>query len=127
MTGARLEKQAYDQECLLPAVKHGGDGIFQDDDAPIHAVGLVQSWFQEYEDEVKHLPWPTQSPDLSIIEPLSSVLERSIWNRHPPSGLSQYFRKEKYNIPLNTIQPLYESIPRQIQAVLLAKGGPATF
>ncbi|GFX53159.1 transposable element Tcb2 transposase [Trichonephila clavipes] len=33
------------------------DGIFQDNNAPIHAAGLVHSWFDEHEDEVKHLPW----------------------------------------------------------------------
>ncbi|GFX00168.1 DDE_3 domain-containing protein [Trichonephila clavipes] len=72
-----------DRGCLLPTIKHGnmyihhdmgshvmadqvhplmqtlfpvGDGIFQDDNAPIHVVGLVHSWFDKHEDEVKHLP-----------------------------------------------------------------------
>ncbi|GFX31389.1 DDE_3 domain-containing protein [Trichonephila clavipes] len=39
-------------------------GIFQDDNAPIHITGLVQSWYDEHMDEVKHLPCPVQSPDL---------------------------------------------------------------
>jgi hypothetical protein len=29
-----------------------------------------QSWFEEHEDELQHLPWPAQSPDLTIIEPI---------------------------------------------------------
>lgn len=175
----RTPAQAYDRDCLLPTVKHGGgsviiwaamswfsagpivtlkgritgekyrdiladqvhpmmqtlfpagDGMFQDDNAPIHAAGLVQSWFDEHEDEFKHLPWPAQSPDLNIIEPLWSFLERSIRNRYPPPAslpeLSQYLHEEWYNIPLNTIQHLYESIPRRIQAVLHAKGGPTPY
>jgi hypothetical protein len=44
--------------------------VFQDDDAPIHTAETVQSWFQEHEGELQHLPWTAQSPDLSIIEPL---------------------------------------------------------
>lgn len=84
-----------------------------------------------HEDEYKHLPWPAQSADLNIIEPLWSFLERSIRNRYPPPAslpeLSQYLHEEWYNIPLNTIQHLYESIPRRIQAVLHAKGGPTPY
>ncbi|GFW13469.1 hypothetical protein TNCV_1209351 [Trichonephila clavipes] len=33
-----------------------GDEIFQDDNVRIHVEGLVRSWFDEPEDEVKHLP-----------------------------------------------------------------------
>jgi hypothetical protein len=39
----------------------------------IHTAGTVQSWFEEHEDEVQHLPWPAQSPDLNITEPVWSV------------------------------------------------------
>ncbi|GFW53486.1 DDE_3 domain-containing protein [Trichonephila clavipes] len=59
------------------------DGIFQDDIAPIHVSGLVQSWFDEHENEVKYLPWPTKSPHLNRIEPLWSISERSKPNRYP--------------------------------------------
>ena len=41
--------------------------LFQDDNAPTHTAGCVQDWFEGYE-EVKHLLWPAQSPDLNIIE-----------------------------------------------------------
>ncbi|GFU20735.1 DDE_3 domain-containing protein [Trichonephila clavipes] len=63
---------------LLPVA----DGIFQDDNAPINAAEFIQSWFDHPEDEVKHLH--TQSFDLTIIEPLWSILERLIRNRCPP-------------------------------------------
>ncbi|GFX03107.1 hypothetical protein TNCV_4288901 [Trichonephila clavipes] len=46
------------------------DGIFRDDNEPTHASGLVPSWFDKYEDEIKHHPWPTQSSDFNMIEPL---------------------------------------------------------
>lgn len=108
-----------------------GDVIFQDDNAPIHAARCVQAWFQEHEDEVQHLPWPAQSPDLNIIEPLWSVLEARVRTRYPPPTslpeLQQLLHDEWSNIPLDTIQCLYESIPNRIQAVLTAKGSPTRY
>jgi len=44
-----------------------------DDNTPIHAARVVQSWFDEHEDEVEHLSCPAQSPDLNIIKPLWSI------------------------------------------------------
>jgi hypothetical protein len=43
------------------------DSVFQDDSGPIHTAGTVQSWFEEDEGELQHLPWSPQSPDLNII------------------------------------------------------------
>ncbi|GFY32465.1 DDE_3 domain-containing protein [Trichonephila clavipes] len=100
------------KQSLLPAK----GGIFQVDNAPFYAAGIVQSWFDEYMDNAKHLLWPTQSPNLNIIEPLWSILELLVHNRYPPHvslpQLSQYIHEEWYNIPLNTIQKLHELIPR---------------
>ncbi|GFY14205.1 hypothetical protein TNCV_3613941 [Trichonephila clavipes] len=38
-----------------------------DDNAPFNATGIVHSWFDKLDDEVKHLPWSARSPELSII------------------------------------------------------------
>jgi hypothetical protein len=32
--------------------------VFQGGNGPIHRAGTVQSWFEEHESELKHLPWP---------------------------------------------------------------------
>jgi hypothetical protein len=44
------------------------DAVFQDDSAPIHTAEIVQSWFEEREGELQHLPWSAQSPDLNITD-----------------------------------------------------------
>jgi hypothetical protein len=48
----------------------------------------------------------------------------------PPSSLNQLgdvLHEEWYYIPLETIQNIYESIPRRIQAVLQANGDPTLY
>jgi hypothetical protein len=57
----RTPKESYNPEYLVR---------FQEENAPIHTAGTVQSWFEEHEGELQHLPWPAQSPDLNVIEPL---------------------------------------------------------
>jgi hypothetical protein len=49
----------------------------------VDTSGTVQSWFEEHEGELQHLPWPAQSPRLNIIEPLRSVLGTRVRNRVP--------------------------------------------
>jgi hypothetical protein len=104
--------------------------VFQGDIVPIHTAGAIQSWFEEREGE-RHLPWPPQSPDLSVIEPLWLVLETRVRNRFPLltslKQLEVVLQDEWYKIPLETVQNLYESIPRSIAAVLKAQRGPTLY
>jgi len=62
---------------------------------------------------------------------LWGVLEQGIRSRFPsPTSLKQLedvLVKEWDNIPLETIQTLYESIPQRIAAVLQANGGPTSY
>jgi hypothetical protein len=50
------------------------NAVFQGDNASIYTAATVQSWFEEHEGELQHLPWPAQSPDLNMTEPFWSVL-----------------------------------------------------
>jgi hypothetical protein len=97
------------------------DAVFQDDYAPIHTAGTVQSWFGEQEGELQHLPWPAQSPRLNTIEPFWSVLKTRIRNRFPPPKSLKQPEEEWYKILLETVQNLYKSISRRIAAVLKTK------
>jgi hypothetical protein len=118
----RLGNQVHPMtETLFP----NNDAVFQDTNAPIHTAGTVQSWFEEHESELKPYPWPAQSPNLNIIEPVWSVLETSVKNRLLlPTSLKQLedvLQEESNKISLETAQNLYESIPRRIAALLKAK------
>lgn len=53
-----------------------GGAIYYDDNAPIHTARRVTECLDENEHE--HLPWPAQTRDLDITEPLWSVLEEQV-------------------------------------------------
>jgi hypothetical protein len=68
---------------------------------------------------------------LNNTEPFWSVLETRVRNRFTsPTSLKQLglvLQEEWYEIPLEAVQNLYESIPRRTAAVLKGKGGPAPY
>jgi hypothetical protein len=46
------------------------DAVFQDDNWHIHTARSVESWLEQHEDTLQHLPWPPKSSNLNTIEPL---------------------------------------------------------
>jgi hypothetical protein len=73
---------------------------------------------------------PAQLPHLNIIELPCSVFGTKVRNYFPlPTSVKQlHVRQEEwYKIPLETVQNLYECIPRRIVVVLKAKGGPTPY
>jgi hypothetical protein len=103
------------------------DVIFQDDDSPLTQPELFSLALRRMEMHFKHLPWPTQSPDLNIVEQLCAVLESMVRSRFPPPSLKELrdvLHEEWYSIPLDTPQNLLESIPRRVQTVLQTNSGP---
>jgi hypothetical protein len=99
------------------------DAVFQDDNAPFTHWNCSVMVFEEHEGKLQHLPWPVQSPYLNIIETFWSVLETRVRNRSPPPTSLKQFEsvlQEWYKIPLESVQNLYESIPKRTAAVLKA-------
>jgi hypothetical protein len=45
---------------VLPMIQTflNDDAVLLDNNAPIRTAGNVQSWFEEHEGELQHLPWP---------------------------------------------------------------------
>ena len=96
---------------MVQALFSNVDDIFQDTNAPIHTAHVVKNLYEEHECELKHMEWPPQSPDIKIIENLLCVLELLFRNRcSPPLCLK-----------------LYDSIPRQTEALQKAGEGPTYF
>jgi hypothetical protein len=107
------------------------DRVFQDSSSPIHTTGTAESWFEEHEGELQHLPWLAQSPDMNFTELLWPVLETTVRHRFPPSRylkqLEEVLQEEWFKILLETVQNLYGSISRKNATVLKAKGGPTPY
>jgi hypothetical protein len=81
--------------------------------------------------ELQHLPWPAQSPDLYITEPLWPFLETRVGNRFPPptslKQLENVLKEEWYKIPREAVQNLNDSIQRRNASLLKAKDGPRPY
>lgn len=107
----------------------GGPYLFQQDNCSIHTSKLSQTWFDEM--GVQKLDWPSQSPDLNPIEHLWDELERRLRSQpNRPSSLQALTSAVMdiwKSIPMATYQNLVESLPRRVQAVIDAKGGPTSY
>ncbi|CAB5366358.1 unnamed protein product [Rhizophagus irregularis] len=76
-------------------------------------------------------PWPAQSPDMNPIENIWSYIEVKIRQRDSqPSSVSQleqWVKEEWDAVPADYYRNLIKSMPRRIQAVIAAKGGPTKY
>ena len=77
----------------------------------------------------KVLEWPSQSPDLNIIENLWYDLKRAVHDRRPSNlrELEAYCKEEWAKIPPASVQRLISSYKKRLQAVVLAKGGATKY
>ena len=76
--------------------------------------------------KTQHLLCVSTVAQLKILSNHCSVLESRVRSRFPPRSL-KHVKEEWYSIPLETVQNLHESIPRRIQAMIQANGGPTPY
>ena len=108
-----------------------GEGIFQDDNACIHRARNVLDWFEMNSETFQHMNWPAQSPDLNPIENLWDELERKLRDTSPlPKTLPDLGDKLQQlwsKLDPEKMKHLVESMPRQMEAIIRANGGPIDY
>ena len=71
---------------------------------------------------MEELDWPAHSPDLNPIEHIWDELERRLC-----ADLTNALVPEWKKVPAAMFQHLVESLPRRVEAVKAAKGGPSPY
>ncbi|KAF1980641.1 hypothetical protein K402DRAFT_299415, partial [Aulographum hederae CBS 113979] len=100
------------------------DTIIQEDKAPSHASKHQQVFFDAA--EIPRLLWPSNSPDLNMIEPTWAYLKRQTTKK---GGLTSRILAEKAwkkaweDLEQWRIRAWIERIPRHIQEVIRLDGG----
>ena len=101
--------------------------IFQQDNAPCHKAVQTCSFLKS--NGILQLPWPSQSPDLNIIENVWQYMKNMI-RKDPPKNKHQLVKKifEIWaELPRELIVNLYSSIPRRLNAVRASCGYPTKY
>lgn len=99
--------------------------VFQHDNDPKHKSRKAQDWLLKLNSFLV-LPWPSNSPDLNVIENIWAHLKRCIRRRSvKPRNADELWaalEEEWLSIDPSVIVNLYNSIPRRIRAVLKNRG-----
>jgi transposase len=120
----RLDSEAYQEVLnagLLPL--YDEDNVFMQDGAPCHRSRSTKAFLEEKEICVLD-DWPSQSPDLNIIEPLWDVLKTRVYSHNACTldELWKFCQLEWRAIKKDYIQALYRDIPKRLRAVIRAGG-----
>lgn len=101
--------------------------IFQHDNDPKHTSHVVKEWLLY--NVPKQLHFPPQSPDINPIENLWDELDRRVRKNKISNkeDLKKAFSDEWMKIGSDITEKLVSSMPRRIQALLDAKGGPTKY
>ena len=111
----------------------GDDFIYQHDEAPCHTAKVIKKYFEE--NQIRVLPWPSNSPDMSPIETIWAIIKRQL-ERHTLTSRSDLINrlldvtqrdtevKQKLD---ESCRKLMLSMPERVSALLQAKGGHTKF
>uniref|UniRef100_A0A8C8K4I5 Tc1-like transposase DDE domain-containing protein n=1 Tax=Oncorhynchus tshawytscha TaxID=74940 RepID=A0A8C8K4I5_ONCTS len=118
------------EENLMESAKDlrlGQRFVFQQDNDPKHKAQSTMEWFKNKHIQV--LEWPSQTPDLNPIENLWKELKTAV-HKCSPSNLTELelFCKEEWEKnSVSRCAKLIETYPKQLTAVIAAKGGATKY
>lgn len=103
------------------------DFLFQQDNDPKHKSKYVTEYFEN--NDIKVMSWPSQSPDMNPIEHLWDYIKREVRKRQPSNirALTENVIEIWNAVPKEFCQKLINSMPRRVEALVRAKGGPTRF
>lgn len=126
-----LNAQRYVNEILrpnvLPLVRRY-NMIFQQDNARPHTARVSRDFLNNH--NIRNLPWPARSPDLSPIEHVWDLLGRNVRSHHHVRTRQQMIaalRQEWNAIPQNSIRTIIGSMRRRCMACIRANGGHTSY
>ncbi len=123
---AAIYQEMLEHFMLLSADKLYGDDhfIFQQDLAPAHTAKGTKSWSNDHGVTVLH--WPANSPDLNH---LWGIVKRKMRDTRPKNtdDLKAAIKATWASITPEQCHRLIASMPRCIDAVIHATGGPTKY
>lgn len=112
--------QAFGPNLIPPYRKF----IFQQDLAPPHSARDTQQFFTD--NHIRVLPWPSNSPDLNIIENVWSDVVRRVECSTLPKSNEEFWERVEMawsGTSIESIRRLIKSMPNRVKEVIKAKGG----
>lgn len=134
IVSTRMNSERYTEllnEGLVPFVKNkmGTDGIFQQDNAPIHVSRHSKAWFEARGFEL--LEWPALSTDLNPIENLWGIMAREVYRNGKQydniRALEVAIKNTWRKIKLTTLESLINSMPSRLISVIENQGGKTKY